>query len=398
MASNTLESGIALGRCGSNLLAGSMSKVVYTHDGTNVYDLFFLKHLTGKHIVHFLTFNSDPRFVPTKSIVVKMSEPFILSAIKADLIEGIRMYLFCFLRALILRLYLKQIRPSIVLGNMATKYGFYSALSGFKPFILIIWGSDILVAPKRFFFMRFMAKFSLKKADAVIVDSDIQEKAAIELGCDPQKILKFPWFDLESVNVEASRDEIRKQLGWPFNPVVICVRKHEAIYGVEYLIEAVPHVIKRIPKSRFLIIGKGQLSERLRRRVRELRMEKYVKFVGEVERKNLLLYLDAADVYVSPSLSDGTSASLLEAMALGVPSIVTDIPGNREWIDNGRNGLLVPTKDSEQLAEKIAQLLESKDLRQQISKNAFHVVEVKADWRKNSARLDDVISMLARKD
>lgn len=378
-------------------LVENMFKVVYTHDGTNVYDLFFLEHLTGKHIVHFLTFNSDPRFVPANAIVIKMPEPLTLSAIKADMIEGIRMYFFCFLRALILRLYLKQIRPSIVLGNMATKYGFYSALSGFKPFILIIWGSDILVAPKRFFLFRCIAKFSLKKADAVIVDSDVQEKAAVELGCDPRKILKFPWFDLESVNVEFSRDEIRKQLGWASNPIVICVRKHEPIYGVEYLIEAIPPVIKKIPESRFLIIGKGQLSEKLMRRVRDLRMEKYVKFVGEVERKDLLLYLNAADVYVSPSLSDGTSASLLEAMALGIPPVVTEIAGNVEWIKNGWSGILVPAKNSQQLAEKMALLINNQRLRRQISQNALKTVKAKVNWRKHSKTFDNLILTLVQK-
>lgn len=376
---------------------GSMFKVVYTHDGTNVYDLFFLEHLTEKHIVYFLTFNPEPRFVSAKSTVIKMSEPFTFSAIKADMIEGIRMYLFCLLRALILRLYLEQTRPSLVLGNMATKYGFYSALSGFKPFILIIWGSDILVAPKRFFFFRFMAKFSLKKADAVIVDSDVQEKAAVELGCDPRKILKFPWFDIESVNVEVSRDEIRKQLGWPFNPIVICVRKHEPIYGVEYLIEAIPDVIKKIPETRFLIIGKGQLSANLKRRVRDLRMEKYVKFVGEVKRKDLLLYLNAADVYVSPSLSDGTSASLLEAMALGIPPVVTEIAGNVEWIENGLSGLLVPVKNPQQLAEKITLLIKNKRIKRQISENALKTVKAKVNWREHSKTFDNLISTLVQK-
>jgi glycosyltransferase involved in cell wall biosynthesis len=372
-----------------------MLKIAYAHDGTNVYDQFFLDHLTQKCKVYFVTFNSNPKFVSAKSIMSQIPEPFGMNTDASGLLEGLRMYLFCFLRAFLLRWYLSRIKPRVILGNMATKYGFYTALSGVRPFILIVWGSDVLVAPKRFFVLRFVAQFALRKADAVIVDSDVQEKAVLELGCHPKKILKFPWFNLNSVLVNVSSNEVREQLRLGLNPIVISVRKHEPIYGIEYLIDAVPKVVKKMPECRFLVVGHGSLSNKLQQKVKELAIEEYVKFVGEVERERLLAYLNAADVYVSTSFSDGTSASLLEAMALGVPSIVTDIPGNREWIDNGLNGLLVPVKDHGQLAEKITQLVQNKDLRQQISKNAFHTVEVRADWRKNSVRFDDLISTLA---
>jgi len=372
-----------------------MLKIAYANDGTNLYDRFFLDHLTQKYVVHFVTFNADPKFVSTKSVVDRIPVPFGMSTTRPFWVEGLSMYLFCFLRAFLLRVHLSRIKPRVVLGNMATKYGFYTALSGFRPFILIVWGSDILVAPKRFFILRFIAKFALRKADAVVVDSDVQEKAAVELGCNPKKILKFPWFSMDSVRVRASSEEVREKLGLRSNPIIISVRKHEPIYGVEYLIDAVSDVVDRVPKCRFLVVGQGSLFNKLRQKVRELAIEEYVKFVGEVEREDLLAYLNASDVYVSTSLSDGTSASLLEAMTLGVPSIVTDIPGNREWVEDGRNGLFVPVKDPGQLATKIIQLVENKDLRQQISKNAFRTIKVKANWRENSARFDNLISTLA---
>jgi len=372
-----------------------MLKIAYANDGTSVYDRFFLDHLAQKYVVYFVTFNANPKFVSAKSVIDRIPGPFRMNTTRSFWVEGLSMYLFCFLRALLLRVHFGRIKPRVVLGNLATKYGFYTALSGFRPFILIVWGSDVLVAPKQFFILRFIAKFALRKADAVVVDSDVQEKAAVELGCDPKKILKFPWFSIDSVRVNASSDEVREKLGLRSNPIVISVRKHEPIYGVEYLIDAIPDVVKMVPRCRFLVLGYGSLSDKLRQKVRRLSIEKYVKFVGEVEREHLFAYLRAADVYVSTSLSDGTSASLLEAMALGVPSIVTDIPGNREWVENGRNGFLVPVKDPRQLAMKITQLVENKDLRQRIIKNAFRTVEAKADWREHSARFDNLISTLA---
>lgn len=374
-----------------------MLKIAYANDGTSVYDRFFLDHLTQKYAVYFVTFNAGPKFVSAKSVLTRISGPFGMNTMRPSWLEGLSMYLFCFLRALLLRVHLSRIKPRVVLGNMATRYGFYTALSGFKPFILIVWGSDVLVSPKRFFILRFIVKFALRKADAVVVDSDVQEKAAVELGCNPEKILKFPWFSIDRVKVNASSNEMREKLGFRSNPIVISVRKHEPIYGVEYLIDAVSDVVNRVPKCRFLVVGQGSLSNKLREKVRELAIEEYVKFVGEVEREDVLAYLSAADIYVSTSLSDGTSASLLEAMTLGVPSIVTDIPGNREWVENGWNGLLVPVKDPRQLAKKIIQLVENKDLRKQISKNALKTVKTRADWRKNSKAFDNLILRLIRK-
>ena len=372
-----------------------MFRIVYAHDGTNVYDLFFLQYLNRKNIVYFLTFNSNPQFVPEESIIAQISEPFAMTSSEAEWVEGLRMYLFCLLRGLLLRIFLKRIKPHVLFGNMATKYGFYSALAGYKPFILVIWGSDILVAPKRSFLRRFMVKFVLKKADAVIVDSDVQENAAISLGCKPQKILKFPWFDSDSVNIKFSRSTIREKLGWRFNPIVISTRKHEPIYGVEYLIEAIPHIIKEAPNIRFLILGKGQLSEKLRQRVRDLGIEQHVNFMGQVTRGKLLACIKASDVYVSTSLSDGTSSSLLEAMTLKVPSIVTRIPGNVEWIKDGWNGILVPAKNPQQLAEKITLLIKDESLRKQIGESALNTINARIDWRTNCKKLDQLISKLA---
>ena len=365
-------------------------KLAYANDGTSVYDLFFLKHLTKKNTVYFLTFNNNPQFASSKAIVKKMS--WSVSAENKK--EGLYMYVLSMFRALMLRLCLRRIKPDIILGCVATKYGFYSALSGFRPFILIIWGSDVLIAPNRFFLFRFMVKLSLRKADAVIVDSNVQTAAVIRLGCDPAKIVEFPWFNPKSVRVRHSRAEVRKQLDWRDNPVVVCLRSHEPIYGVEYLIEAMPQIIKEVPSCRFLIIGAGSLSRKFMERVKELGLEQFVKFFGRVPHDSVASYLNAADVYVSASLSDGTSASLLEAIVSELPPVVTNIPGNTEWIKDSWSGFLVPVRDSRCLAEKIVLLLKDKDLRRRIGKNAFETLNTKVNWHKNLKAVDNLISRL----
>jgi len=371
-------------------------KIAYAHDGISVYDSLFLEYLSKKDTVYLLTFNSSPQFVPRSTIVEIMREPFDPWLSNVSFIEALRMYLLWPLRAILLKLELERVKPHVLLGCFGTKYGFYAALSRFKPFVLMVWGSDVLVAPKHFFLSRFMVKYALKKADAVIVDSEVQKNAAIELGCGSPKIIKFSWFDLNSVRVKNSREEVRKRLNWLRNPIVINIRGFNPIYGVEYFIEAIPHVIRAIPESRFLLIGKGELSERLKQRVRELEIRRYVRFLGHVPHEEVFAYLNAADVYVSASLSDGTSASLLEAMALKLPSIATDIPGNMEWIRDGYNGYLIPVRDSRKLAEKMILLIKDERLRKEIGKNALQTVRANVDWPRNAQSLINLISKLAR--
>ena len=107
-------------------------------------------------------------------------------------------------------------------------------------------------------------------------------------------------------------------------------------------------------------------------------------------------YYDAADIYVSTSLSDGTSASLMEALAMKKPVIVTDIPGNREWIKDYENGLLIPTSNPVILAEKILELINNPSLGEKLKRNGYHLIETHINWKKNSNVLISVIKNLLR--
>jgi glycosyltransferase involved in cell wall biosynthesis len=238
---------------------------------------------------------------------------------------------------LLLRRVLSNIKPQALIGCNGLYYGFYAALSKFKPFILFIWGSEVLVWPK-FFFLRALVKYSIKKADLVLVDSFIQYKACVALGCNPDKIVVIPWLDSKEMeeNVKKAREEkdvFRKIFGWkPNDIVVISTRWHEKIYNIETLIKSIPIVIQNVPNIRFLLLGKGSLTSKLIGMVREMGLDEIVRFIGTVPHDKIFYYLRNSDIYVSTSLSDGTSASLLEAMITGLACVVSDIPGNREWI------------------------------------------------------------------
>jgi glycosyltransferase involved in cell wall biosynthesis len=100
--------------------------------------------------------------------------------------------------------------------------------------------------------------------------------------------------------------------------------------------------------------------------------------MGKVPHDEMPDLLSRTDIYVSTSLSDGTSVSLLEAMACGAFPVVTDIPANREWIEDGNNGLLVPTEDEVSLAKRILEAMNQRELVASACQKNREIVEKRA--------------------
>jgi len=374
-----------------------MTKIVYFNEGSSLYDYFFLKHLSKQFDIVFVSFNSNSKYLPKRISFVKL--PTLIKHLPIH--DSPRIYLMTPFNVLLLKRALSSIKPHFLIGCNGLYYGFYAALSKFKPFILFIWGSEVLVWPK-FFFLRALVKHSIKKADLVLVDSFIQYKACVALGCNPDKIVVIPWLDSKEMeeNVKKAREEkdvFRKIFGWkPNDIVVISTRWHEKIYNIETLIKSIPIVIQNVPNIRFLLLGKGSLTSKLIGMVREMGLDEVVRFIGTVPHDKIFYYLRNSDIYVSTSLSDGTSASLLEAMITGLACVVSDIPGNREWIIDGVNGLLFPAKNHIKLAQKIIFLAKDNELRKKLGENAITTVRKRADWENNSKTLYEKLVNLLR--
>lgn len=105
-------------------------------------------------------------------------------------------------------------------------------------------------------------------------------------------------------------------------------------------------------------------------------------------------YLNAADVYVSTSLSDGTSLSLLEAMACALPVVVTEIPSNKEWVINGQNGFLAPPKNPNEVSKRVLTVLKNSNIREEMGQRNLSIAKDKADWIKNVDKLERIYESL----
>ena len=290
---------------------------------------------------------------------------------------------------------IKKLKPDILHAHYLTSYGFIGSLSGFHPFVASAWGSDVLVKnlPINFLNKLILRKFAtktVKKADLLHSAAFHLTDELIKMGADPKKIITFQYgVLLDKFKREKPKNSNQK--------IVISTRYFKDIYNLKLLIKAIPLVIKKLPKTKFILIGDGPQSYELKEMSRKLNIDFSTEFLGEILDENKLIdYLTLADVYVSTSLTDGTSLSLLEAMAAGCFPVVTDIAANREWILNGENGLLCSTHDSEDLANKIIRALENPNLREKAQAKNLEIIRERADFLKNMQIIENKYKELLR--
>jgi glycosyltransferase involved in cell wall biosynthesis len=143
------------------------------------------------------------------------------------------------------------------------------------------------------------------------------------------------------------------------------VGKRKGIYDI---INSINYIAEKNPNFEFIIGGNGEV-EVARKKVKENKVDKFIKFLGWVnlEQKNELLR--DADVYVLPSYNEGLPMSLLEAMSWGLPVISTDVGGIPELIRNGEDGFIIKPGDVDALSKKLLALIDSEDLRVQMGVN-----------------------------
>jgi glycosyltransferase involved in cell wall biosynthesis len=263
---------------------------------------------------------------------------------------------------------------------------FLAARAGFRPLVSMSWGSDMLLGARRGL-GRWVARWTLHRSTLFLCDCRAVARVAEELGMPSERIRIFPWgVDLEHFH-PAGSSPLRARLGWEEAFVLLSTRNWEPIYGLGTLAEGFVRAARVEPSLRLLMLGGGSLEGQIKATLAQAGMLERVHFAGLVGFAELPAYYHTADLYISASHSDGTSISLLEAMACGLPALVTDIPGNREWVTPGRNGWLFPPGDARALAQAILRAKGEPRLLEAMGAAARVIAEGRADWRRNQEEL-----------
>jgi len=238
-----------------------------------------------------------------------------------------------------------RFKPTLVHGHYVTSYGLWAAMCGLKlPTVLTAWGSDILVTPRESRLMRAVVGWSLRHADLITADSMdmLDEIARYHPSAPCHQIL---W--------GADTDKfVPGDPGEDFD--VISLRSWEPNYNIDLILEAFSRFLMLRPHShaRLHLLGGGAMQATLEARVQELRLLQQVRFHGRVGDVEMVNAIQRSRVSVSVPTSDATSVSVLESMACGLPIIATDLPANRQWIDE-RGGWIVPVRDVDAVTQAL---------------------------------------------
>jgi glycosyltransferase involved in cell wall biosynthesis len=246
-----------------------------------------------------------------------------------------------------------------------------------KPVIVTIHGSDFRMATERSRLVTKIFVYVCQRAKQIMCVSELQEKEMQKMGLRIEKISTFP-MGIDESFLEAGRNRGQKINGQ--SHTVLSNRNLLPLYNLSLFIRAIPAVLKEEPNTKFFVAGDGAERDNLEKEAKNLNVSSFVRFLGRIPHEKMADLLAQADIYVSTSLYDGTSVSLLEAMGSGAFPIVTDIPANREWITTGQNGFLVPVDQEKCLANRIIDAIRNPSLLEKSRIKNPSVVEGKALW------------------
>ena len=225
---------------------------------------------------------------------------------------------------------LRRIQPDLVQAGPLQRGAFLTAASGFRPLVSMSWGYDLIQDARRNALWGWATRYTLKRSAAMLGDCDAIRRLAISYGMPAERIVTFPWgVDLRHFSppeVEGRRAvEHTHNAAQPF--VLLSVRSWEPIYGVDVIARAFVQAARQIPELQLVMLGNGSQAATLRQIFQQAGVEQRVHFPGQVSQSDLPRFYRSADLYLSASHSDGTSISLLEALACGLPGARLGYPG-----------------------------------------------------------------------
>lgn len=282
---------------------------------------------------------------------------------------------------------ISRVQPDLIHAGPIQRSAYLVALTGFKPLVSMSWGYDLIFDAQRNTEWERITRYTLSRSSVMVGDCDTVRDLAMTYGMPGERIITFPWgVDLKHFSPASSKRD-RSSF------IILSNRAWEPIYGVDVIARAFSLAAQERPDLRLRLLGTGNQADLITNILANADVLHQVDFFTRVDQIELPNIYRSADLYVSASHSDGTSISLLEALACGCPALVSDIPGNREWIEPGVQGWLFPDGDHEALAQMMIRAVEQRQVLSVMGERARITAEQRGDWRSNFPRLLEAYHM-----
>jgi glycosyltransferase involved in cell wall biosynthesis len=350
-------------------------KIIYFSLGYCTHDYRFLKSISdGGHEVFFVQLEGNQRQVEDRPVPENVHqviwkggrEPFRWGNLAKLTLDFRRLT--------------KEIKPDLIHAGPIQTCAFIAVLSGFLPILTMSWGFDLMDDVHKNKWWEWVTHYTLKRSTFFTSDANITRDMAVKYGMDSKKTIVFPWgVDLEHFSPNTDHCSLNTE-----HFTLFCNRSWESRYGMDVLARAFVKVAQQNESVDLILLNGGSQGAQIRQILQSGGVLDRVTFGGQVSQTDLPNWYHMADIYISPSHVDGSSVSLMEALACGMPCLVSDIPANTEWVVENENGWLFRDGDSNHLAEKILWAISQREKLPEIGRASRRSAEIRADWKKNA--------------
>jgi glycosyltransferase involved in cell wall biosynthesis len=262
------------------------------------------------------------------------------------------------------------------------------------PILCTSHGGDLFGLQGKLF--KKLKQWVLKRSTALTVVSQAMRQTALSLGAEANKI------EVISMGVDLKNQFIPTLTTKNANTLLFVGRLVEK-KGLDYLLAALPILIKQHPNISLTIAGSGPDELKLKQQVTDLNLNQYVKFLGAVENEQLPALYQSSEIVVFPSIiaadgdREGFGLVLVEALGCESAVIASDLPAMQDILTDNKNALIFEQKNSQQLAEKVNQLLINPQLRASLGKQGRHDMLERYDWEIITKRYSNLMQHIMSK-
>jgi glycosyltransferase involved in cell wall biosynthesis len=270
-----------------------------------------------------------------------------------------------------------DIQPDIIHAHFIAKYGFHLPGLFHGPTVVSAWGDDILILPPKSRLIHHYTKKVLDSVDLVYaVSHNILDHILADFHIPPEHVHYLPFgIDTDTFSPGSGTKGHTPEIVRVFSN-----RGFFAVYDTETLVRGFLQARTSDPRIHLVLKGDGPQESAVRQLVTSLGLGVFVTFQQKTSYAEVPQDYRASDIFITTSVSDGTPVSLLEAMASGLPCIATSVGGIPEWIENDKNGILIPPRSTEAVADAILQLSKDPDLRSRLGTAARATILARGEW------------------
>ncbi len=272
-----------------------------------------------------------------------------------------------------------EINPDVVHSHMLWYPGMLGAFVPSKKYVITAFNGDVSWRKDRKLINRIGVRYAIHKADIITSVSHNLLEDCRRWGARNGKLYRIMrGVDIKRFHPCENRDALKSKLGLHSGSVILSSRSAGGLYNLDTIVKATSLIIKKFPDIQIVFVWQSATDDQifeLRKLTVSLRLEQNIIFFGEISYDNMYQYYQAADILVSVPSTDGVSSSIIEGMACGTVPVASNLPTVKEWVEHGKNGLLVEPRDIEALSEAVIDLLKNEKKRKTFAERNLELIK-----------------------